>query len=185
MIICEIIVHLLVIVQNKKNKEALRQLHVAIFDVRCANQTCDVHFVRSKPVRGEKKLVLSKCERELTRQAMYVWRNVEAHSRNHGCCGQAVRITYPECICSLSYPACSAHAPYCCLWPVRLYHIFPHLINGTVFGGLEMLLNIKCVFWFRVQLASETFLILRRMKQDVIINVHRSSCKLPVTHVTF
>ena len=38
------------------------------------------------------------------------------------------------CFCSLGYPACNAHAPYCHLWPVPLSCIFPHyLINDTVF----------------------------------------------------
>jgi hypothetical protein len=36
------------------------------------------------------------------------------------------------CVCSLRDPAYNAHAPYCHLWPVQLYNIFPrHLINGT------------------------------------------------------
>ena len=36
------------------------------------------------------------------------------------------------CVCSLSYPACNAHAPYCHLWPAPLYNISPHyLIDGT------------------------------------------------------
>jgi hypothetical protein len=36
------------------------------------------------------------------------------------------------CICSLRYPACNARAPYCYMWPVPLYKLFPHyLINGT------------------------------------------------------
>jgi hypothetical protein len=36
---------------------------------------------------------------------------------------------------------------YCHLWPVRLYHIFPHyLINVVIFEG-KNLLNMKCVFW--------------------------------------
>jgi hypothetical protein len=49
------------------------------------------------------------------------------------------------CVSSLRYPPCKAHAPYCHLWPARLYSIFPHfLINGR----LKKLLNIKCVFWF-------------------------------------
>jgi hypothetical protein len=39
------------------------------------------------------------------------------------------------CVCSLRYSACNAHAPYCHLWPARLYKIFPHyLINGTIFA---------------------------------------------------
>jgi len=29
-------------------------------------------------------------------------------------------------VCSLRCPACHAHAPYCHLWPVRLYNIFLH-----------------------------------------------------------
>ena len=36
-------------------------------------------------------------------------------------------------VCSLKYPACNARAPYCRLWSVRMYSIFPHyLINGTI-----------------------------------------------------
>jgi hypothetical protein len=34
----------------------------------------------------------------VTRQAMYVLRNVEARSRNHCCCGKAISITYSECV---------------------------------------------------------------------------------------
>ena len=61
----------------------------------------------------------------------------------------------------------------------RLYHIFPYyVINCTVFG--KKLLNIKCVFWISLQLLSETFLTARRMQRYITINVHRSSCKVPV-----
>jgi hypothetical protein len=68
---------------------------------------------------------------------------------------------------------------YCHLWPVWLYQIFPHyLINGTTFG--KKLLNIKCVFRFYLQILSEIFLILRRIQRDIIINVHMSSCKVPL-----
>ena len=88
------------------------------------------------------------------------------------------------CVSSLNCPACIAHAPCCHLWPDPLYHIFPHyLINSTIFG--EKLLNTKCVFWFSVQLLSETFLILRGNERDMIKNVYRSSCKVPVTLVGF
>ena len=54
--------------------------------------------------------------------------------------------------------------------------IFFHiLINGRIFG--RKLLNIKCVFWFSLQLLSETFLILRRIQRDIITNEHTSSPK--------
>ena len=47
-----------------------------------------------------------------TRQATYLQRNSQARSCNHCCCGKAESITYSECVCSLTYPACKAHAPY-------------------------------------------------------------------------
>jgi len=48
---------------------------------------------------------------------------------------------------------------------------FPHYLrNGTIFE--KMLLNIKCVFWFSLQLLSETFLNLRRTQRDTIKNVN-------------
>jgi len=37
----------------------------------------------------------------------------------------------------------------------------------------------KVLFWFALQLLSETSLILRRIQRDKIINVHRPSCKVP------
>ena len=42
-------------------------------------------------------------------------------------------------------------------------------INDTIFG--RKLLNIKCVFWYPLQLSSVTFLMLRRTRQDIAINV--------------
>jgi len=80
------------------------------------------------------------------------------------------------CVCvfllSIMQSACSAL--YCHMWPVRLYHVFPHyLIKSTIFEK-KKLLNIKCVFWFSLQLVSETFLTLGWIKRDTIIAVHRS-----------
>ena len=83
----------------------------------------------------------------------------------------------------LSYLACQSQffcsALHCNLWHVWLYLIFPHyLINSTIFW--KNLLHIKWVFWFSLQLLSETFLILRRNERDMIKNVYRSSCKVHV-----
>ena len=44
------------------------------------------------------------------------------------------------------------------------------------FSGKKKLLNTKCVFWFSLQLLSVTFLTLRRIQRDIIINVRRCSC---------
>ena len=64
-------------------------------------------------------------------------------SRNNGArlCILALEKQY---VCSLRYPACSA--PYCHLWPARLYNTFPqYFVNGTIFEK-KKLRNIKCVF---------------------------------------
>ena len=45
------------------------------------------------------------------RQAMYVQRNNEARSRNHCCRKKQVLHILSVCVCSLSHPACKAHAP--------------------------------------------------------------------------
>jgi hypothetical protein len=37
--------------------------------------------------------------------------------------------------CSLSNPARNAHAPYCHLWPARLYHIFPSYLTNLSFSN--------------------------------------------------
>ena len=85
-------------------------------------------------------------------------------------------------VCSLSYSACYAQAPYCYLWPFWLYSVFPHyLINGKI---LEKVLLKKCVCFDFLCVLSETFLILRRTERD-IIHVHRSSYKVPVILVRF
>jgi len=70
-------------------------------------------------------------------------------------------LVYIFCVCvcvfSLRYPARNAHAPYCHLWPVQLYQIFPHyLINKTIFRKKKKFTENKmCVL--SLQLLSETF----------------------------
>jgi hypothetical protein len=82
------------------------------------------------------------------------------------------------CVCSLSYPACKARAPYCHLWPALLYHIFPHsLINGRIFEG--KLLKIEC-FDYLYLTGPKKFLILRRNKPDTIKHVQRPSFRVPL-----
>ena len=46
-------------------------------------------------------------------------------------------------VCSLSFPARNAHAPYCHLWPAPLYGIFPRVISGMIFE--RKLPNKMCI----------------------------------------
>ena len=54
------------------------------------------------------------------------------------------------CVCSLSHPACKAHAPYCRLWPAWFYHTYPHfLIHNTIFETKKKVTEHKtCLFIF-------------------------------------
>ena len=66
---------------------------------------------------------------------MQIQRNIEALSLNNCCREEAISIKYYESVCSLSYPACNAHAPYyiviCGLSGSTIF--FPHyLINDVI-----------------------------------------------------
>ena len=66
----------------------------------------------------------------------------------------------------LTYTVCHAHAPYC-LRPRWLHHIFRHyLTNDTIFGK-KVTEHKMCVLIF-----SPTFLILRRIQRDIVININ-------------
>jgi hypothetical protein len=72
---------------------------------------------------------------------MYVKCNTEALSRDDFCRGKAVRIKYHESV-SLFLPWLTfVKTPFFCavlscyLWPIWMYHIFPHCpISGKVLG---------------------------------------------------
>jgi hypothetical protein len=80
---------------------------------------------------------------------------------------------------------CACAVIYCHLWPLQLYHIFPHyLTNGTIFGEKVVETKQLCVLISPTNL-SEIFLIPRKTERDVIINAQRSSCKVAVILVRF
>jgi hypothetical protein len=108
---------------------------------------------------------------------------MELCSCNHCCCGNALSITYSECVfLALITQHAMSHIVICGL--PALQYFFPHIINGIIFKK-KKLFNMKCVFRFSLQHLSETFLILRTTKRDMIKNVYFSSCKVPVTLAIF
>ena len=149
-------------------------------EVRSGNHSC-----------CEKQLVLHiKLDRQRTCKV-----TLRSFSRNCFCSAKAISITYfCVCVCdrerewvrgcergcpvagvclracSLTYPACNAHVLYCHLQALWLHLIFRHyLVNGKIFG--KTLLKIKRVFLFSLQILFEIFCILRRIQQDVVINI--------------
>ena len=88
------------------------------------------------------------------------------------------------CNCSLRYPACNAHAPYCHLWPVWLYITFPHyLVSSTVFETKKMEHKMYAMIF------STTFVwnLSRSMKNWARYdkNVYCASCKAPLLLLDF
>jgi hypothetical protein len=79
-----------------------------------------------------------------------------------------------QCACAI--------IPYVACPSLKYFSTFSH--KGTILEK-KKLLNTKCVFWFSLQLFSETVIILRINKRDVIKNVHWSSCKVRFMLVRF
>jgi len=68
--------------------------------------------------------------------------------------------------------ACTVLSTVVC--PAVQNFFLSYLINGTIFG--KMILDVKCVFWFTLQILSEIFLTLRIIQRYVLT----SSCKVTV-----
>jgi hypothetical protein len=120
---------------------------------------------------------------QVCNKAVNVCIHVAALSWNCSYYGNSVNITYSECMSvALVIQHTEAHAPYYFIIcdPLRLYHIFPHyLIYSKTLGGRKSLI-MKRVFWFSLPPSSGKFIIWRRIERGMIINLHWSSCNVPV-----
>jgi len=105
--------------------------------------------------------------------------NIHMLLRNLCYRGQAISITNSGCICSLIYPARTAHAPYCHFCLLWLYYFLSHPINDCrkkVIGHKN-----GCFF---LQLLFEIFLI-RSIRRDIIINIHTFHVNYPFRITSF
>jgi len=114
-----------------------------------------------KPSRYSKKPLKHRHERQQDKQGTF---NItfDACSCNHCCCGKAISITYSECVSSLTHSACNAQAPYCHLWPARLYDVFHTISQTERFSGGKKRFNIKMCLHFLYNVCLIKFPILRR-----------------------
>ena len=67
---------------------------------------------------------------------------------------------------------------YCNLRHVWLYHYFPTLSHNQ--HDFRKRIWQKNMFWFSLQILSETFLILRRIQRDTVITYTRLHVKYPL-----
>jgi hypothetical protein len=80
------------------------------------------------------------------------------------------------------YPALIARASYCHLWPVRLYNNFPHYSTNSKIFEKKVIEHKICIF---CTILSEIFITLRRIQEDITINMNWSSCTVPDILVGF
>jgi hypothetical protein len=108
--------------------------------------------------------------------------NTEARSSNHCCRVKAVSILGVSVASDIRNATRMRHVSLSFLARPALPHSYALSHKGTIFGAGA--LNTECVLRFYLQILSETFLILRRIQRDIITNVRRSACAVPVSLVT-
>jgi len=106
---------------------------------------------------------------KITRQAMYVQCNIQASSLNHFCTRKVKIITYSECVFVALFIQHAMHMQNIILSPVT-YPALPYFfrLSHKRHDFREKSHWTKHVFWFSIQLLSETFLILGRIQRDMI-----------------
>jgi hypothetical protein len=106
----------------------------------------------------------------------YVQGNIEALSCNLCFCGKAIIITYSKCVfISLMIQLTKRMRPIkLVIFGLSVCTAFFHVVSLTAWFPAKFMKQKVCVLRLSSTL-SESFLILWRIRQDIIINVHRLS----------
>jgi hypothetical protein len=127
-------------------------------------------------------IIISKTWR-ITRETMYIQRNIEERSRNHCSSGKAISIKYIECVCNLALVIqheknmLRITFSSVAFMAVSYFCILSHIRQDFRENDF---LNIKCMFRFSLQVLSDTFPSLWRNQLDIIITVKRLHVKYPL-----
>ena len=105
-------------------------------------------------------------------------------SRNHIFRGKVTSITYHECVCRFNHHALRMHRTILSSLSCPAVSCLSALSHKRQ-DFRKKLLNIKYAYWLSLQILSEIFPLLWRNQRYIIINVHRSSCKVLVIFVRF
>ena len=111
-------------------------------------------------------------------------RNIEAPSLKPCCCGKSINITYSKCV---SVALGTRHAMRISRIVLSVaWHVPPYistLSHKRQDNRKQSAGNKMCVL-ISLQNLPKTFTILRRIKSDIITNIHRASCKVPFYNKT-
>jgi len=122
--------------------------------------------------------------RIMTRQAVYVWRQIEAPSGGHFCCGRAMIVTQSECV-SVALLIQHTKGMRRIIWSSVACLAVPFFSTLSQ-KGYDFRKNIfehsVCVFWLYLQLLPLKFLFLRVIYPYAIV---QSSCNVSVILLRF
>jgi hypothetical protein len=152
-----------------------QETSLLICTVKCSNMSVQT----DSPTSTTHMTLRHPVSTNLTRQVVYAKCNIEARSHNDCCRGKVVStITYYENVSCLSYQAWISHAQHCLALPYSstLFHKRHNIRKKDTEYKTHILI---------LSTTSGTFIIPRSVQRDIVINAHRSSCKVPVILVRF